>query len=160
MSRDIQAKSRTGVMVRPGAAECLWTLGAWTRPIILGHLISIGSGFSSGAAIPALLIYTAPLLSFGYTKAPSIVTRLTCVWRIPTLSHESVQNPRLVIRPGRLLRIAVVLKPSTVLAFHAELVKRKYRQLFSPTRHGKPGPKEPSPELIAAIVETKRLNPS
>jgi len=66
----------------------------------------------------------------------------------------------LVIRPGRLLRIAVVLRPSTLLAFHAELVKRKYRQLFSPKRHGKPGPKGPSPELVAAIIDTKRLNPS
>jgi transposase InsO family protein len=65
-----------------------------------------------------------------------------------------------VIRSGRLLRIAVVLKPSTLLALHAALVKRKYRQLFSPKRRGKPGPKGPSPELIATIVETKRLNPS
>jgi len=64
------------------------------------------------------------------------------------------------IRPGRLLRTAVVLKSSTLLAFHASLVKRKYRQLFSPKQRGKPGPKGPSPELIAAIVETKRLNPS
>jgi transposase InsO family protein len=66
----------------------------------------------------------------------------------------------LVIRPGRLLRIAVVLKPSTLLAFHALLVKRKYRQLFSPKRRGNPGPKGPSPELIAAIIEIKRLNGS
>ena len=61
----------------------------------------------------------------------------------------------LFIRPGRLLRIAVILKPSTLLAFHASLVKRKYRQLFSPKRRGKPGPKGPSPELIAAIVDIK-----
>ncbi len=66
----------------------------------------------------------------------------------------------LFIRPGRLLRIAVVLRPSTLLAFHASLVKRKYRQLFSPKRRGKPRPKGPSPELIAAIVETKRPNPN
>ncbi len=69
----------------------------------------------------------------------------------------------LFIRPGRLLRIAIVLRPSTLLAFHAfhaALAKRKYRQLFSPKRHGKPGPKGPSLELIAAIVETKRRNPS
>jgi len=59
-----------------------------------------------------------------------------------------------------LLRIAVVLKPSTLLAFHAALVKRQYRWLFSPKRRGKPGPTGPSPELIAAIVETKRLNSS
>ncbi len=47
----------------------------------------------------------------------------------------------LAIRPGRLLRVAVVLKPSTLLAFHAALVKRKYQQLFSPRRRGKPGPR-------------------
>ena len=64
------------------------------------------------------------------------------------------------IRPSRLLRVAVVLRPSTLLAFHSALVKRKYRQLFTPKRRGKPGPKGPSPELIAAIVETKRRNPS
>ena len=39
------------------------------------------------------------------------------------------------------------------------LVKRKYRLLFTPKRRGKPGPKGPSPELIAAIVEMKRRNP-
>jgi hypothetical protein len=59
-----------------------------------------------------------------------------------------------------LLRIAVVLKPSTLLAFHASLVKRTYQQLFSPKRRGKPGPKGPSPALIETIVETKRRNPS
>ena len=66
----------------------------------------------------------------------------------------------LFIRPSRLLRVAVVLRPSTLVAFHAALVKRKYRQLFTPKRRGKSGPKGPSPELIAAIVETKRRNPS
>jgi hypothetical protein len=39
-------------------------------------------------------------------------------------------------------------------------VKRKYRQLFTPKQRGKSGPKGPSLELIAAIVETKRRNPS
>jgi putative transposase len=33
------------------------------------------------------------------------------------------------------------------------------RLLFTPKRRGKPGPKGPSPELIAAIVEMKRNNP-
>ena len=65
----------------------------------------------------------------------------------------------LFMRPSRLLRSAVVLKTSTRLAFHAALVQRKYRRLFSPKRRGKPGPKGPSPELIEAIIETKRRNP-
>jgi len=63
-----------------------------------------------------------------------------------------------LIRPTRLVRSAIVLKPSTLMAFHRALVNRKYRQLFAPRRR-KPGPKGPSPELIAAIVEMKRRNP-
>jgi hypothetical protein len=59
-----------------------------------------------------------------------------------------------------MLRSAIVLKPATILHFHRLLVKRKYRELFAPNRMpGKPGPKGPSPELVAAIVETKRRNP-
>jgi len=62
------------------------------------------------------------------------------------------------MRPGRLLKTAIVIKPSTIMAFHRMLVQRKYRQLFSPQRRGKPGPKGPAPELIAAIVEMKQRN--
>ena len=63
------------------------------------------------------------------------------------------------MRPSRLLRSAIVLKPSTIVSFHRSLVKRKYRLLFTPKRRGKPGPKGPSAELIRAIVEMKRRNP-
>jgi len=63
------------------------------------------------------------------------------------------------VHPTRLIRFAIVLKPATILAFHRALAKRKYRLLFTPKRRGKPGPKGPSPELIAAIVEMKRRNP-
>ncbi|MDZ7768650.1 MAG: integrase core domain-containing protein [Woeseiaceae bacterium] len=39
-------------------------------------------------------------------------------------------------------------------------MKRKYQELFSPTRkRSPPGPKGPSAELIAAIVEIKQRNP-
>ncbi|MCZ6664617.1 MAG: integrase core domain-containing protein [Gammaproteobacteria bacterium] len=63
------------------------------------------------------------------------------------------------MRPARLVRSAIVLKPTTIMSFHRLLVKRKYRLLFTPERRGKPGPKGPSPELITAIVEMKRNNP-
>jgi putative transposase len=59
----------------------------------------------------------------------------------------------LLMRPARILRSAIVLKPSTLLNFHAAIVKRKYRLLFSPKRGRRPGPKGPSSELIAAVVE-------
>ncbi|MCZ6709645.1 MAG: helix-turn-helix domain-containing protein [Gammaproteobacteria bacterium] len=63
------------------------------------------------------------------------------------------------MRPARVVRSGIVLKPSTIMGFHRALVKRKYRLLFTPERRGKTGPKGPSPELIAAIVEMKRNNP-
>ena len=64
-----------------------------------------------------------------------------------------------LMRPSRLLRSAIVLKPATIMAFHRALVQRKYRLLFSPKCRGRPGPKGPAPELIAAIIEMKRRNP-
>ncbi len=66
----------------------------------------------------------------------------------------------LFITPRRLLRAAVVIKPSTLLSFHRALIKRKYSLLFSSSRHGdKPGPQGPSTELISAIVVIKQRNP-
>src|SRR5881396_1322344 len=49
----------------------------------------------------------------------------------------------LVMRPGRLIRSAIVLKPSTLLSLHRALTQRKYRRLFSSTVPTKPGPKGP-----------------
>jgi len=66
----------------------------------------------------------------------------------------------LLVHPTRLLRAAIALKPSTLLALHNAMSKRKYRMLFSPNRHRKPGPKGPSPELIRAVVEMKQRNPN
>src|SRR5215472_16328973 len=62
------------------------------------------------------------------------------------------------MRPIRVLRSAIVLKPATLLNFHKMLVKQKYRLLFSPKRVRKPGPKGPTKELIDAVVEMQRRN--
>jgi putative transposase len=64
------------------------------------------------------------------------------------------------IKPTRLLRAAIVLKPSILLHFHRALVQRKYRLLFSPKRRGKPGPKGPNPDLVRAVVDMKQRNPT
>jgi len=66
----------------------------------------------------------------------------------------------LLMRPTRVLRSAIVLKPSTLFHLHHLLKKRKYRLLFSPRCRRKPGPKGPSDELIEAVVDMKRRNPS
>src|SRR5205085_5884376 len=59
----------------------------------------------------------------------------------------------LMMRRARVLRSAIVLKPSTLLHFHKMLTKQKYRLLFSPERVRLPGPKGPTKELIDAVVE-------
>ena len=66
----------------------------------------------------------------------------------------------LLMRPTRLLRSAIVLKPSTLLALHKAMSKRKYRMLFSPNRRRKPCPKGPHAELVRAVVEMKQRNPT
>src|SRR6266850_1388499 len=66
----------------------------------------------------------------------------------------------LLMRPRRLIRSAIVLKPSTLLSLHRALTQRKYRRLFSSTVPTKPGPKGPTREIIAAVVDMKQRNPS
>ena len=66
----------------------------------------------------------------------------------------------LLIRPRRMIRSAIVLKPSTLLSLHRALTQRKYRRLFSSQVAMKPGPKGPSQEVIAAVVDMKQRNPS
>src|SRR5208283_1195687 len=65
----------------------------------------------------------------------------------------------LLVSPKRVRNLAVIPKASTLLRLHHALVKRKYRLLYSSQRHRRPGPKGPSRELIAAVVEMKRRNP-
>ena len=66
----------------------------------------------------------------------------------------------LFMRPGRLIRSAIVFKPSTLLSLHRALIQRKYRRLFSSKGPMKPGPKGPSQDVIAAVVDMKQRNPS
>jgi transposase InsO family protein len=65
-----------------------------------------------------------------------------------------------LLRPARLIRSAIVLKPSTLLSLHQALRNRKYRRLFSSKRRGRPGPKGPTKEVIEAAVQMKQRNPT
>lgn len=66
----------------------------------------------------------------------------------------------LFVSPRRIARLGALVRPATLFKFHKALVDRKYRLLFcSSSRRRRPGPKGPSAELIAAIVEMKRRNP-
>jgi putative transposase len=66
----------------------------------------------------------------------------------------------LFLSPGRIRKVAIGVRPSTLLAFHQALVRRKYRRLFSSSPcPQQPGPKGPSEALIQAIIELKSRNP-
>jgi putative transposase len=83
-------------------------------------------------------------------RAPNLTTLDRCVLGLTTL----------FLSPRRIPKLGALIKPATLFKFHKALVERKYRLLFSSSSHRrKPGPKGPSPELIAAIVEMKRRNP-
>jgi putative transposase len=66
----------------------------------------------------------------------------------------------ILVHPTRLLRSAIVLKPSTPLALQKAMRKQKYRMLFSPNRRRTLGPKGPSVEFLHAVVEMKQRNPN
>ena len=65
-----------------------------------------------------------------------------------------------MISPKRLARIAIILRPATFLKFHKALVKRKYKLLFSNKKPIKPGRKGPDKNVIDAILEMKKRNPT
>jgi len=66
----------------------------------------------------------------------------------------------LFVSPRRIAKLAAILSPAMLFKFHQALVDRKYRLLFSSSAdRRKPGPKGPSLEVIAAIVEMKSRNP-
>ena len=88
------------------------------------------------------------ILSRGRKRAPNLCAADRIITGLCTL----------LMRRMRVLRSAIVLKPSTLLNLHKLLTKRKYRLLFSP-RHGhRPGPKGPKQDVIDAVVAMKRRN--
>jgi len=60
----------------------------------------------------------------------------------------------LFMRPGRLIRSAIVVKPSTLLSLHRALVQRKYRRLFS--SNGVPVSAGPTDETVADLAYIPR----
>ena len=107
-------------------------------------------GARAVAAESLLLKHQLQISNRSRQRAPNLTTLDRFVLGLTTL----------FIRPHRIPKVAAMLEPATLLKFHKALVARKYRLLFSSSAHRrKPGPKGPSPELIAAIVEMKTHNP-
>jgi putative transposase len=122
--------------------------------IVLVHLIvtlarlARPGGLRSVVAESALLRHQLLVLNRGRKRAP----------KLRATDRFIAGLCALFMRPARILRSAIVLKPSTLLHLHSVLRKRKYRLLFSPERRHRPGPKGPKKDLIDAVVAMKRRN--
>jgi putative transposase len=88
-------------------------------------------GLRSVVAESVLVRHQLLILNRGRKRAPNLRPADRIIVGLCTLFMPS----------ARLLRSAIVLKPSTLLYFHHLLKKRKYRMLFSPQRRRRPGPK-------------------
>ena len=95
-------------------------------------------GLRSVVAESALMRHQMLILNRGRKRAPNLRASDRIIAGLCTL----------LMRPARVLRSAIVLKPSTFLKFHRMLVKGKYQLLFSPKQRTKPGPKGPTADMI------------
>ena len=86
-------------------------------------------GLRSVVAESVLVRHQLLILNRGRKRAPNLRPADQIIVGLCTL----------FMRPARILRSAIVLKPSTVLYFHHLLKKWKYRMLFSPQRRRRPG---------------------
>ncbi len=82
--------------------------------------------------------------------------------RCPTLSNIDRFTFGLFsqyIHYKRLNRLAIIIKPATLIKFHKFFVSRKYRSLFTKKNYKKPGRKGPSQKIIDLVLKYKALNP-
>src|SRR5262249_40253689 len=122
--------------------------------VLLLHLIvtmvrlAKPGGLRSVVAESVLLRHQLLILNRGWKRAPNLRSSDRIITGLCTL----------FIRRTRILRSAMVLKPSTLLHLHHVLTNRKYRFLVSPRSGRRPGPKGPTKELIAAVWTNRRCD--
>jgi hypothetical protein len=79
---------------------------------------------------------------------------------LTTLDRVVLGLTTLFVSPRRIPKLGALVKPATLFKLHKAFVDRKYRLLPSSLcRRRKPGPKGPSAELIAAIIELSAATP-
>ena len=118
--------------------------------VTLARLLGPG-GVRAVTAESLLLRHQLIIVALRRRRAPNLTTVDRLVLGVAAL----------FISARRIPKRAVVLKPSTLFRLHRALVDQKYRRLFSSSGHRrKPGPKGPSAELIAVILQMKIRNPN
>jgi len=118
--------------------------------IVTATRLARPGGLRSVVAESALARHQLLILNRGRKRAPHLSAADRFIAGFCTL----------LMRPARILRSAIVLKPLTLMNFHRALVQRRYRMLFSSKLMLRPGPKGPEKELIDATLEMKRRNPA
>src|SRR5450755_4697563 len=111
--------------------------------------VALPGGVRAVIAVSLLLKHQLLILNRSRNRAP----------RLTPLDRLLFGVGAFLFAPNRLPKIAIGIKPSTLLRFHRALIQQKYRLLFTPRARQRPGPKGPSKDLIAAILEMKHRNP-
>jgi len=112
---------------------------------VLMTLIRPG-GFKSIVAENLALKQQLITLNRGRKRAPNLTTVEKVLYGFLTQ----------LVNPKRLDKIAVILKPATLIKYHQALVKKKYQQLYSRKTPGQPGPND---ELVQLVLKMKHQNP-
>ena len=130
--------------------------GTYDIPVIFVHLIVTvfrlitPGGLRAVVAESVLTRHQILILNRSRKRAPSLHVSDRIIAGLCTL----------LMRPSRVLRCGMVLKPSTLLHFHHILTKREYRMLFPASADVGVGRRDRPKELIDAVIEVKRRNPS
>jgi hypothetical protein len=130
------------------------------------------TGIMQSFALIAHLVSTLVRVALPGGARAVIAESLLLKHQLLVLSRSRKRTPRLtrwerllfgvgafLVSPKRLPKIAVGISRATLPRFHRALTQRKYQLLFKPGSGRRPGPKRPSKELIAAILELKHHNP-
>jgi transposase InsO family protein len=116
----------------------------------LGTLLLRPTGAKALIAENLLLRQQLLLLRRTRRRSPNLRPKIRLVFALGSL----------FLSPRRLARVALLVRPSTLLRCQRALTGLKFRWLYSSAgSRRKPGPKGPPPELIEAILELKRRNP-
>jgi len=121
-------------------------------------------------ALLVILVLTTLAKRAGPGGAKAIIAESVLLKHQQLIARRSVgKTPRLTtsdrflcgflvlfMRPGRIRKAAIALKPATFTKFRSALLSRNYHLLFSSRKNAKPGPKGPSDDLVRVIVELKQ----
>ena len=78
---------------------------------------------------------------------------------LPPIQRLFLAFWRQFLKRPRIQRVAISIRPSTLLRIHATFVRKKYRDLFSSHTQRKPGPIAPSWEVIQPSSNSNTVIP-